>query len=113
MVRVLLAGKIAEGSLLVKCTVPVYPVAVLLALSCAVTVKLKGTPLMAVAGAVTAKWVAGPGVGVGVGVGVDSDVQLGNLKLPIRVLQLSPVVVKYSFVYQNVQSSTGSIDMAV
>ena len=35
--------------------------------------------------------VAGVGVGVGVGVGLAAT-QLGNLKLPIRVLQVPPVV---------------------
>ena len=40
--------------------------------------------------------------------------QPGNLKLAMRVLQLNvPVVFKYSCVYQNVQSSTGSICMAL
>lgn len=35
-----------------------------------------------------------------------------NLNDPIRVCQLKePLVVKYSFVYQNVQSSVGSILM--
>ena len=35
--------------------------------------------------------------------------QDGNLKVPIRVLQLNdPVAARYSFVYQNVQSSLGS-----
>ena len=36
--------------------------------------------------------------------------QLGNLKLPMRVRHgFVPVVWRYSVVYQNVQSSTGSI----
>ena len=36
--------------------------------------------------------------------------QLGNLKLPMRVRHgFSPVVCRYSVVYQNVQSSTGSM----
>jgi hypothetical protein len=40
--------------------------------------------------------------------------QPGNLKLAMRVLQLNvPVVFKYSCVYQNVQSSTGSTCMAL
>lgn len=39
--------------------------------------------------------------------------QLGNLNDAMRVLQLKePVVLRYSLVYQNVQSSTGSIVMA-
>jgi hypothetical protein len=38
-------------------------------------------------------------------------VQVGNLKLPIRVFHAAePLVVRYSFVYQNVQSSFGSIE---
>ena len=48
--------------------------------------------------------------GVIVGVGVEVEfVQEGNLKEPIRVRQAEPVVCWYSVVYQNVQSSTGSI----
>src|SRR5271169_4574329 len=40
--------------------------------------------------------------------------QLGNLKFAIRVLQLKvPLVLMYSCVYQNVQSSTGSTCMAL
>ena len=40
--------------------------------------------------------------------------QPGNLNEPMRVLQLKlPVVFRYSFVYQNVQSSTGSIVIAL
>ena len=40
--------------------------------------------------------------------------QLGNLKLPILVLQLNvPLALRYSFVYQNVQSSAGSTVMAL
>ena len=40
--------------------------------------------------------------------------QFGNLKLAIRVFQLNePLVLMYSFVYQNVQSSTGSTCMAL
>ena len=51
----------------------------------------------------------GVGDGVGVGVGVGPATQFGNLKLPIWVLQLKlPVVAMYSWVYQKVQSSTGS-----
>jgi hypothetical protein len=46
-------------------------------------------------------------------------VQLGNLKLPMRVLHLKGLLVpvplftesRYSWVYQNVQSSTGSDTM--
>jgi hypothetical protein len=40
--------------------------------------------------------------------------QPGNLKLSIFVLQLNvPLDFRYSFVYQNVQSSTGSTVMAL
>jgi len=40
--------------------------------------------------------------------------QPANLNDPMRVLQLNePFACRYSFVYQNVQSSTGSIDMAL
>jgi hypothetical protein len=50
--------------------------------------------------------------GVPVGVAVGGTPQPGNLKLPIRVLQDEPeVVARYSFVYQKVQSSEGSMDM--
>jgi hypothetical protein len=54
------AGKTAAPSLLVKCTVPVYPVAVAFDASKAVTVTLKDVPAVAVAGAETVKCVAGP-----------------------------------------------------
>jgi hypothetical protein len=56
----------------------------------------------------------GLGVGLGVGVGVGAATQVGNLKLPIRVLELiwEPLL-KYSWVYQKVQSSTGSTVMAL
>ena len=47
------AGFTAAPSELVKCTVPAYPVAVLLNWSCAVTVKFVFCPAVAVAGAVT------------------------------------------------------------
>src|SRR5438477_12488995 len=57
-VSVELAGSVAPASLLVKCTVPAYPVAVLSNGSRAVTVKLKATAGVADAGALTAKWVA-------------------------------------------------------
>ena len=52
------AGNVAAPSELAKCTVPVYPVAVLLNGSSAVTVKLNALPAVAFAGAVTAKLVA-------------------------------------------------------
>jgi hypothetical protein len=58
--RVLLAGKDARPSVLVKWTMPAYAVAVLLKASSAVTLKLKATPDAAVAGATTAKCVAAP-----------------------------------------------------
>jgi hypothetical protein len=45
---------------------------------------------------------------------VVAPVQLGKLKLAMRVFQLNtPVVFMYSWVYQKVQSSTGSICMAL
>ena len=58
LVSVEFAGSTAWPSLLVKWTVPVYPVAVLLNWSWAVTVKLKATPAVALEGALTLKWVA-------------------------------------------------------
>ena len=46
--------------------------------------------------------------------GVGGAPQPGNLNVPMRVLQLKlPVVFRYWFVYQNVQSSTGSIVIAL
>jgi hypothetical protein len=46
--------------------------------------------------------------------GVAVVVQEGNLKVAMRVLQLkAPVLCSYSWVYQNVQSSAGSICMAL
>ncbi len=46
--------------------------------------------------------------------GVGVPPQPGNLKEPMRVLQLKlPVAFRYSFVYQNVQSSTGSMVIAL
>ena len=59
LVSVEFAGNAAAVSLLVKCTVPAYPVAVALDASRAVTVKLIGVPGVAVADAVvTEKCVA-------------------------------------------------------
>lgn len=53
-------------------------------------------------------------VGVGVFVGVGAPTQPGNLKDAIRVLQLKvPELFRYSDVYQNVQSSTGSTLIAL
>jgi hypothetical protein len=52
-VRVALAGSAAWGSLLLKCTVPVYVVTTLLEVSRAVTVNEKELPAVAVAGADT------------------------------------------------------------
>jgi hypothetical protein len=53
--------------------------------------------------------VAVAGVPVSVAVGIGCAEQLANLKVPIRVRQSRrPVRAKYSWVYQNVQSSTGS-----
>ena len=46
--------------------------------------------------------------------GVAVPPQLGNLKFAMRVFQLKvPLVLMYSCVYQNVQSSTGSTCMAL
>ena len=51
----------------------------------------------------------GVGVSVAVGVAVAGTPQAGSLNVPMRVRQLyAPFVDKYSLVYQNVQSSTGS-----
>jgi hypothetical protein len=61
LVNVALAGSVAEPSLLVKCTVPLYPVAVLLNWSNPVTLKLNEVFWVAEAGAETLKCVAGPG----------------------------------------------------
>jgi len=47
-----------ESVLLLKCTVPEYPVTVLLLLSWAVTVKFIGVPTVAAAGVAKEKWVA-------------------------------------------------------
>src|SRR5438093_980010 len=45
---------------------------------------------------------------------VGIDVHEGNVKVPMRVCQLKvPLVASYSVVYQNVQSSLGSIVMAL
>ena len=59
-VRVKLGGRMtpAPESVLVKCTVPVYPVAVLLNWSLAVTDPLNATPAVAEEGALTTKCVA-------------------------------------------------------
>src|SRR5580704_11330530 len=54
------AGNTAFVSLLVKCTVPVYPVAVVFAAVSAVTTRLNVAPAVAYAGAVTLKCVAAP-----------------------------------------------------
>ena len=53
LVKVEFAGSVAVPSPLLKCAVPVYPVAVLLNWSCAVTVKLNALPAVAEAGAFT------------------------------------------------------------
>jgi hypothetical protein len=57
-----LDGRVADPSLLVKWTVPVYPVAVLLPASRAVTVKLNDVPEVAELGVDTEKCVAAPAV---------------------------------------------------
>ena len=59
-VSVEFGGKTAFPSVLVKWTVPVYPVAVAFDASSAVTVILNAVPAVAAAGAVTEKCVAGP-----------------------------------------------------
>ena len=59
-VNVEFAGNTAVPSLLAKCTVPVYPVAVAFVAVSAVTVKLNAVPAVAAAGAVTEKCVAAP-----------------------------------------------------
>jgi len=55
----------------------------------------------------------GLGVGVGVGVGVGPAEHVENLNEPIRVTQFKPLTGKYMFVYQKVQSSTGSTVIAL
>jgi hypothetical protein len=61
LVSKLSAGSVAAPSVLVKCALPAYPVAMLLKASKAVTVTLKATPAVAEAGAETVKWVAAAG----------------------------------------------------
>src|SRR5436190_10189204 len=63
-VKPLSPGSAADLALVVKWIVPVYPNAVLLDASSAVTVKLNGNPACTKVGASTRKCV-GPGVGVG------------------------------------------------
>jgi hypothetical protein len=65
-VSVEFAGSTACVSLLVKCTVPVYPVAVAFEAVNAVTVTLNAVPDVAFAGAVTEKCVAAPALAVNV-----------------------------------------------
>src|SRR5690242_13725556 len=55
LVNVPSGGRMADPSVLVKWMVPLYVGLVMLLASCAVTVKLKGEPLVADAGADTAK----------------------------------------------------------
>ena len=57
-VNVEFAGNTAVPSLLAKCTVPVYPVAVVFAAVNAVTIKLNAAPFVALDGAATEKCVA-------------------------------------------------------
>ena len=52
-------------------------------------------------------------LGVGVGVGVGPAEHVENLNEPIRVTQFKPITGKYMFVYQKVQSSTGSTVIAL
>src|SRR2546425_9039590 len=54
-----------------------------------------------------------PEVGVAVGVGVGPAEHVGNLNEPMRVTQFKPLTGKYMFVYQKVQSSTGSTLIAL
>jgi hypothetical protein len=54
------AGRTAFPSLLVKCTVPVYPVAVVFVAVSAVTVRLNVLPAVTIVGTITEKWVAAP-----------------------------------------------------
>jgi len=59
-----------------------------------------------------------PAVKVSVGEAAESEMpgvpQFGNLNEAMRVLQLNdPEVCTYSVVYQNVQSSVGSMDMSL
>lgn len=61
LIKVEFAGRTAEPSLLMKCTVPAYAVAVLLAASCAVTVQLNALPTVSGEAADTMKCVAAPG----------------------------------------------------
>ena len=61
LVSVELAGSTAAPSVLVKCTVPAYPVAVLPWASLATTVTLNGVPAVAFTGTVIEYRVAAPG----------------------------------------------------
>jgi hypothetical protein len=61
-VNVLSPGSTAWPSLLVKWTVPAYPLAVLLKASRAMAVKVNAVPAVALPGAPTPKCVAGPGL---------------------------------------------------
>jgi pantothenate kinase type III len=66
---------------------------------------------------ITAAPEVGVGVGValppGVGVGVGALEHVANLNEPMRVTQFPPATGKYIFVYQKVQSSTGSTVIAL
>ena len=55
----------------------------------------------------------GVGVPPGVGVGVGPAEHVGNLNEPMRVTQFKPLTGKYMFVYQKVQSTTGSTLIAL
>src|SRR5438067_207772 len=79
LLSTLSAGSAAWASVLVKCTVPPYAVAVLLNASRAVTVKLNEAPAVADAPALTAKYVAAAGL-----------IAIGRL-VPVTVLVLVSV----------------------
>jgi len=84
-----LAGSVAEPSLLVKWTVPAYPVAWLLKASSAVTVKENPEPVVAVAGAETVKWVADPEPTV-----IDPEVPVTDgVTVSVAVMVCRPAVV--------------------
>src|SRR6266704_2570112 len=81
--------------LMVRLTVPAYP--------------LEGVIVTLYVVFAPGSTVADEGVALMEKSGVGAPPQEGNLNVAMRVLQLNvPLVCKYSFVYQKVQSSTGS-----